>query len=179
MEKKEVVVFGGGCFWCIEAVFKIIKGVISVRSGYAGGTDDRPTYEKVSAGGTGHIEVVRVEFDPEKISFRELLSVFFASHDPTSIDRQGEDIGEQYRSTIFYTTPEQKKTAETTIGEINSSSPEGKPVVTEIRPLEKFHEAEEYHDDYYEKHSEAPYCRLVIDPKLKKIKEEFRDILNK
>lgn len=175
----QTAVFGGGCFWCMEAVFKMIDGIISVTPGYAGGSKEDPTYEEVSAGDTGYIEVVRVVFDPEKIPFRDLLSVFFASHDPTSLDRQEEDVGHQYRSVIFFKNPSQKEESEKMISEINDSSPEGKPVVTELRPLERFYEAESYHKDYYDTHRDAPYCRLVIDPKLNKVREKFKTILKK
>jgi peptide-methionine (S)-S-oxide reductase len=176
-DKREIAVFGGGCFWCTEAVFKMIKGVVSVEPGYAGGTKENPTYEEVSTGETGHIEVTKIEFDPDNISFRELLSVFFSSHDPTSVDRQGDDVGHQYRSAIFYTTTEQKDISQEVIKEINSSSKEGSVIVTEVRPLDRFYPAEDYHKDYYENHKNLPYCALVINPKLNKIKEEFRELI--
>jgi len=176
-DKREIAVFGGGCFWCTEAVFKMIKGVVSVEPGYAGGTKENPTYEEVSTGETGHIEVTKIEFDPDNISFRELLSVFFSSHDPTSVDRQGDDVGHQYRSSIFYTTTEQKDISQEVIKEINSSSKEGSAIVTEVRPLDRFYPAEDYHKDYYGNHKNLPYCALVINPKLNKIKEEFRELI--
>lgn len=175
--KNEIAVFGGGCFWCTEAVFKMLKGVSSVASGYAGGTMDNPSYEDVSGGATGHAEVIKIEFDPQAISFNDLLAVFFGTHDPTSLNKQGNDVGEQYRSVVLYTTPEQKKQAEDYIKELNESSKEGKPIVTEVKPLEKFFEAEDYHHDYYEKNKDKPYCQVVINPKLKKAKEQFAQLL--
>ncbi|MDD4931064.1 MAG: peptide-methionine (S)-S-oxide reductase MsrA [Candidatus Colwellbacteria bacterium] len=176
-ESIKTAFFGGGCFWCTEAVFKMIKGVISVEPGYAGGIKENPTYEEVSTGSTGYIEVTKIEYDPEKISFRDLLAVFFSSHDPTSMDRQGNDAGHQYRSVIFYTTDDQKIEAEAAIIDINNSSKEGRPIVTEIRSIDRFHAAEDYHKDYYEKHREVPYCTLIIDPKLDKIRKRFRELI--
>lgn len=173
----EVVVFGSGCFWCTEAVFKIIKGVKSVTSGYAGGSADNPSYEDVLCGDTGHAEVVKVEYDPKVVTFRQLLSVFFGSHDPTTKNRQGADVGPQYRSIILYNTPDQEAEAKKVVAEINASSSEGKPIVTEIRPLDKFYEAEEYHKDYYTKNPENAYCEIVINPKLEKVKTEFAELL--
>jgi peptide-methionine (S)-S-oxide reductase len=175
--KREIAIFGGGCFWCTEAVFKMMKGVYSVLPGYAGGKTDNPTYEEVSRGGTGYAEVVRVEYDPSEVKYSNLLTVFFGSHDPTSLNRQGNDVGDQYRSVIFYTTGEQKIEAEKFIGEINSSSGEGSKVVTEILPLDKFYEAENYHRDYFENHPGNPYCEVVINPKLEKVKKNYADLL--
>lgn len=182
MEKRgksqtEVAVFGGGCFWCTEAVFKRLDGVISALPGYAGGQTPNPSYEQVSAGQTGHVEVARVEFDPHKISFHDLLSVFFATHDPTTLDRQGNDIGPQYRSVIFYTTEEQAEAADHFISELNESNPSGRPIVTEVRPLEQFYPAEDYHQNYYERHRDEPYCQLVINPKLEKVQKHLGEIL--
>jgi peptide-methionine (S)-S-oxide reductase len=176
--KEEIAVFGGGCFWCTEAVFKMLRGVSSVLPGYAGGTTKSPTYEEVSSGATGHAECTQVVFDPSEISYRDLLTVFFGSHDPTSLNKQGNDVGTQYRSVIFYTTGEQKKAAEDFIAEVNASSREGKKVVTEVVPLDVFYVAENYHKDYYERHKEAPYCELVINPKLEKVAKQFGDLLN-
>lgn len=176
---KEIAVFGGGCFWCTEAVFKMLKGVSGVLPGYAGGTVPNPTYDQVSSGNTGHAECTQVEFDPKEISYRDLMTVFFGSHDPTTLNRQGADVGTQYRSVIFYTTPEQKTLAETFIKEINDSNKEGKPVVTEVVPLDKFYVAENYHQDYYERNKDAPYCELVINPKLEKVVKNFADLLKK
>ncbi|MDO8620150.1 MAG: peptide-methionine (S)-S-oxide reductase MsrA [bacterium] len=174
---KEIAVFGGGCFWCTEAVFKMLKGVHSVLPGYAGGTTKNPTYEEVSGGKTGHAEVIRIEFDPTQISLHDLLTVFFASHDPTTRNRQGNDVGTQYRSVIFYTTPEQKKIAEEFIKELNASNKLGKPIVTELAPLGSFYEAENYHKDYFATHPGNPYCELVINPKLQKVQEKFAELL--
>jgi peptide-methionine (S)-S-oxide reductase len=174
---KETAVFGGGCFWCTEAVFKMLRGVNSVASGYSGGKTENPTYEEVSSGNTGHVECTKIEFDSSKISYKDLLTVFFASHDPTTVNRQGDDVGTQYRSAIFYSNEEQKKIAETFISELNNSNKEGKTIVTEILPLEKFYVAENYHQDYYARNSEAPYCEVVINPKLEKIQKSFAELL--
>ncbi len=179
MEKIEKAVFGGGCFWCTEAVFKMLKGVKKVLPGYAGGSAEDATYEKVSSGKTGHAEVTYVEYDPEQISYKDLLTIFFASHDPTTVNRQGNDIGPQYRSVIFYTTPEQKEEAEKFIQQINSSNSEGAPAVTELEPLDKFYEAENYHHDYFADHPEAPYCQLIINPKLEKVQKQFSELISK
>lgn len=175
----EKAVFGGGCFWCTEAVFKELQGVKVVKSGYAGGAPEDATYEKVSTGQTGHAEVIYIEYDPEKISYHDLLTVFFASHDPTTVNRQGNDIGPQYRSVIFYTTDKQKEETEKFIAEINTSDSMGTPVVTEVTPLEEFYEAEIYHQEYYANNKNAPYCELVINPKLEKVKKEFSKLLKK
>jgi peptide-methionine (S)-S-oxide reductase len=170
-------VFGGGCFWCTEAVFKELKGVISVMPGYAGGETKNPTYEQVSTGTTGHAEAIRIEFDPGQISFKDLLTVFFATHDPTTRNRQGHDVGTQYRSIVLYANDEQKKTAEEFIATLNASSAEGAPIVTEIEPLDVFYEAEEYHRNYYENNSDQMYCQIVINPKLQKLQEQFGELL--
>jgi peptide-methionine (S)-S-oxide reductase len=174
---QEKAVFGGGCFWCTEAVFKMLKGVVSVLPGYAGGQVPHPTYEAVCGGSTGHVEVVQIEYDPALVAFETLLTVFFSSHDPTTFNRQGADVGTQYRSVVFYTTPEQKKQAEEFITGLNASAAMGDPVVTTVEPLDVFYEAENYHKDYYARNSEAGYCRAVINPKLKKVKEKFAKIL--
>jgi len=171
---QEVAVFGGGCFWCTEAVFERLKGVISVMPGYAGGTTAPPAYEEVAAGRTGHAEVIKVEFDPSRISYADLLTVFFATHDPTAFNRQGNDIGPQYRSIILYTNEDQKREAERFIKTLNA---EGKPVVTEVKALEQFFEAEENHRAYYRKNASAPYCQVVINPKLKILNERFQQLL--
>lgn len=176
--KNETAVFGGGCFWCTEAVFKMLKGVSLVLPGYSGGTTSNPTYDEVSGGKTGHAECTKIEFNPEEVSYKDLLTVFFGSHDPTTLNRQGADIGTQYRSVIFYTTEEQKKIAEDFIKEINSSNEMGKPVVTEVVPLGEFYIAENYHKDYYDRNKDAPYCELVINPKLEKVVEKFGNLLN-
>jgi len=173
----EVAVFGGGCFWCTEAVFSILRGVHSVSPGYAGGHVDHPTYDQVSAGTSGHAEVIRFEYNPSLISYPDLLNVFFATHDPTTVNRQGNDIGPQYRSVIFFTTPEQKISAEEFIRVLNTSEEQGAPVVTRIESLTKFWPAEDYHEKYYENHKEQSYCQIVINPKLQKVKEKFANLL--
>ncbi len=177
-EKIEKAVFGGGCFWCTEAVFKMLKGVFSVLPGYSGGTVVRPTYEQVSSGNTGHAECIQIEFNPNEISYRDLLTVFFGSHDPTTLNKQGADVGTQYRSVVFYTTLEQKTIAEDFIKKINDSSKEGKPIITEVAPLDVFYVAENYHKDYYEKNKDAQYCEIVINPKLEKVIQKFGELLN-
>ena len=177
--RSDIAVFGGGCFWCTEAVFKMLRGVSSVLPGYAGGTVPNPTYEQVCGGRTGHAEVGRVEYDPAQVAYRDLLTVFFGSHDPTTKDRQGNDVGTQYRSVIFTTTPEQVAEAEQFIKEINDSNPNGRPVVTEIKSLDKFYEAENYHQDYYTRNRDNPYCEVVINPKLEKVQKEFGELMKR
>jgi peptide-methionine (S)-S-oxide reductase len=172
-----VAVFGGGCFWCTEALFKSLKGVISVKSGYAGGNEADANYARVSSGQTGHAECIQIEFDPEKIDYGDLLSVFFNTHDPTTLNQQGADIGTQYRSVIFYTTLEQKTEAENLIKELNEAHAYEKSVVTELEPLTAFYEAEDYHKNYYEEHPEAAYCQIVIAPKLEKLQKRFGELL--
>lgn len=174
---KELAVFGGGCFWCTEAVFKMLKGVSGVLPGYAGGLTKNPTYDEVSSGTTGHAECIQIEFNPEEIRYEDLLTVFFGSHDPTTVNRQGNDIGTQYRSVIFYTTPKQEEIARNFIKDLNDSSKEGKPIVTELQSLEEFYVAENYHKDYYERNKEAPYCEIVINPKLEKVVKNFGNLL--
>jgi len=173
----ETIVFGGGCFWCTEAVFETLKGVISVMPGYAGGNTPNPTYKSVSGGQTGHAEVIQIEYDPTQVSLDDLLTVFFATHDPTTPDRQGPDVGTQYRSVILYTTESQKEASENKTKEINNSNPDGKPVVTEVKPLDKFYPAEEYHRDFYAKNPSQAYCQVVINPKLEKVKKDFANLL--
>ena len=165
-----MAVFGGGCFWCTEAVFKMMKGVVGVEPGYSGGTVEHPTYEQVSSGQTGHAEVTRVEYDPKLVRYEDLLTVFFGSHDPTTLNRQGHDVGPQYRSAIFYTTPEQRRAAAAAIADIDGA-------VTEIVPLEKFYPAEDYHKNFYERNQGESYCRIVINPKLEKVKKKFASLL--
>ena len=174
---NEIAVFGGGCFWCTEAVFKMLKGVSNVLPGYAGGKTKNPTYEEVSSGNTGHTECIQIEFNPTEIKYTDLLTVFFGSHDPTTLNRQGNDIGTQYRSAIFYTTPEQKNIANNFIKELNDSNKMGKPIVTEVVPLETFYVVENYHKDYYNKNKEAGYCQLIINPKLEKVQKNFVSLL--
>ena len=176
MEKQQVV-FGGGCFWCTEAVFKMIKGVSSVLPGYAGGHVANPTYEQVCGGDTGHAEGVSIEYDPSLVKFTDLLTVFFASHDSTTLNRQGNDIGTQYRSAVFYTTPEQKVETEQFIAGINASNPSGDPVVTEVTPLDVFYVADDYHKDYYARNQNRDYCQVIINPKLEKVQKEFANLL--
>lgn len=174
---KEVAVFGGGCFWCTEAVFKMMCGVFSVVPGYAGGTTMNPSYEQVSRGTTGHAECVKIEYDPQLVRYSDLLTVFFGSHDPTTLNKQGPDTGTQYRSIIFYTIPEQKIETEKYIAGINTSSEQGAPIVTEVVSLTVFYNAENYHRDYFAKHPGNPYCELVINPKLGKVQKNFANLL--
>jgi len=187
---KEIAMFGGGCFWCTEAVYENLRGVISVMPGYAGGEIENPTYDQVSMGKTGHAEVIRIEFDPAQISFKDLLTVFFATHDPTTFNRQGNDIGTQYRSIILYTNYKQKTESEAFIREVDGEGANGQPaergasssspigrVVTEVKPLEKFYEAEDYHRQYYQRNLAQPYCQIIINPKVMKVKEKFRALL--
>lgn len=173
------VAFGGGCFWCTEAVFKMLKGVKKVLPGYAGGKEEEATYEKVSTGQTEHAEVAYIEYEPAEANFRDLLTVFFASHDPTTVNRQGNDIGPQYRSVIFYATEEQKREAEDFINELNDSNSAGGAIVTELSPLKEFFEAEDYHKDYFATHPEQSYCRVIISPKLQKVQKQFGELLRK
>ena len=173
----QLAVFGGGCFWCTEAVFKMLRGVTTVTPGYTGGTKENPNYGEVCDDTTGHAEVVRVEFNPEQISYHDLLTVFFATHDPTSLNRQGNDVGTQYRSAIFYADNAQKTEGKQFIEELNASSPEGKPIVTTLEPLGAFYTAEQYHQDYYTRNSGQPYCQFIIVPKLQKVQEKFSELL--
>lgn len=175
--KKEVIVLGGGCFWCTEAVFKMMRGVTSVLPGYSGGTTENPTYKDICNGDTGHAEVVQIEYDPSLVSVQDILTVFFGSHDPTTLNRQGADVGTQYRSVIFYTNDEQKDIALKIIQEINDSSKNGDSVTTEVLPLPKFYVAESYHQDYFAMNKEATYCQLVINPKLEKVQKQFAELL--
>ena len=175
--RKEIAVFGGGCFWCTEAIFKMLKGVSVVKPGYAGGTIANPTYDEVSSGTTGHAEVIFIEYDPALVAYRDLMVVFFGSHDPTTLNRQGNDVGTQYRSIILYTSDKQKEEVERFIKEINNAQGNGAPVITEVKPLEKFYDAESYHQDYFAHHKDAPYCQLIINPKLEKVQEKFANLL--
>lgn len=174
---KEMAVFGGGCFWCTEAVFSILKGVTAVEPGYAGGHVDNPTYKAVCGGETGHAEVIRITYDPTVISYQQLLTVFFASHDPTTLNRQGNDVGTQYRSVILTTNTAQQTEAQTFVDELNASHADGDPIVTEVAPLTKFYEAEQEHKDYYARNSNQGYCQVVINPKLVKVQKEFSALL--
>ncbi len=174
----KTIVFGGGCFWCTEAVFTMLKGVSKVEPGYAGGSMANPSYEKVSAGDTGHAEVIRVTYDPVIISLDDLLTVFFGSHDPTTPNRQGNDVGTQYRSIIFYSSDEEKEIAETKIKEIDASLQDGTRVVTELKPLDQFFPAESYHQHYFQENKSAPYCQLIIEPKVEKVRKRFAELVN-
>ena len=180
MNKKseiEVATLGGGCFWCLEAFFNQIMGVIKVESGYAGGNLKNPTYELVCAGSTGHAEVVQVTFNPKLISFREILEIFFTIHDPTTLNRQGADVGIQYRSIILYHNKIQESIAKKVIAEINKSKVWDNPIVTSLEPFEVFYPAEDYHNNYYELHPESGYCRVVISPKISKLRKKFSEKL--
>lgn len=172
-----IAVFGGGCFWCTEAVFKMLRGVISVTPGYTGGTKENPNYGEVCDGTTGHAEVVQIEFNPEQISYQNLLTVFFATHDGSSLNRQGNDVGTQYRSVIFFTSEMQKNEADQFIKELNASSSQGKRIITTVEQLGIFYPAENYHRDYYARNSEQAYCQIIINPKLQKVQEKFGELL--
>lgn len=170
----ETATLAGGCFWCLEAVYDELKGVVSVESGYMGGQTPDPTYAEVCDGNTGHAEVVQITFDPAVVSFRELLEVFFTIHDPTTLNRQGNDVGTQYRSAIFHHTPEQKATAEEVIAALTAAGVWGRPIVTEVAPASKFHVAEDYHQEYFARTGSAnPYCSVVVAPKVAKFRKHF------
>ncbi len=171
---KEVATLGGGCFWCTEAIFNELIGVEKVESGYSGGKVVNPTYEDVCAGTTGHAEVVQITFDPKIISYRDLLQVFFTLHDPTTLNRQGADVGTQYRSVIFHNGDAQRKIAEDVIREVDASKVWKRPIVTEVVPFKAFYKAEDYHQDYFEKNPRASYCQAVIEPKIVKLREYYR-----
>jgi peptide-methionine (S)-S-oxide reductase len=175
----ETAVLGGGCFWCLEAVFDELAGVTSVESGYAGGRDADPAYEDVCSGRTGHAEVVRIRFDPEELAFRDLLTVFFTIHDPTTPNRQGNDVGTQYRSVIYCQTPEQRATAESVIADLTAGGLWKTPIVTEIAAAAPFFEAERYHQEYYARNAGQPYCALVVAPKVAKFRKHFTDRLKR
>lgn len=175
----EIATLGGGCFWCTEAIYKELKGVVSVTSGYSGGKVVNPSYREVCTGRTGHAEAIEIEFDPSVISFSELLEVFFATHDPTTLNRQGGDVGTQYRSVIFYHNPEQEETAESVIDRLNQENVFGKPVVTEVTAWKNFFAAEDYHQDYFENNPSQSYCQFVIVPKMEKFRKIFSERLKK
>ena len=177
--RREVATLGGGCFWCLEAVFEQIDGVEEVVSGYSGGSVAKPTYEQVCSGNTGHAEVVQVTFDPDRISFADLLRVFFTIHDPTTRNRQGADVGTQYRSVIFTHTPQQQRVATEVISELDQSRVWERPIVTEVLPLADFYRAEDYHQEYFERNPDQPYCRAVIAPKVAKLRHEFMERLKR
>ena len=170
--KTALATFGGGCFWCIEAVYDLVPGVVSVTSGYAGGTTDNPTYKEVCSGKTGYAEVAQIEYDPHKVSYEKLLETFWEAHDPTTLNRQGNDVGTQYRSVIFYQNEAQRLTAEKSKAEAQEHF--AKPIVTEILPLTRFYKAEGYHQDYYRNNPNAPYCQFVIRPKVEKMEKELK-----
>jgi peptide-methionine (S)-S-oxide reductase len=172
-KKLETATLASGCFWCTEAVFKIVKGVEQVESGYTGGLTQNPSYEEVSSGRTGHVEAVQLTFDPSIISFREILEIFFATHDPTTINRQGPDTGTQYNSVIFYNDDAQKTNAIAIIDELNKEGIWDKPIVTKILPAKTFYEAEAYHKDYYARNPESAYCQQVITPKIAKLQQKY------
>jgi len=174
---KEIAIFGGGCFWCTEAIFQMLRGVDLVVSGYAGGKLAKPSYEAVSGGQTGHAEVIKIEFDPAVISYENLLEVFFATHDPTRLNRQGNDVGEQYRSLILTTSDEQNKQAQAYIKKLTDSGEFSASVATKVEPLKEFFSAESYHQNYYQKNTDAPYCQIVISPKVAKFKEKHPELL--
>lgn len=173
MANEQAAYFGGGCFWCIEAVFNRLRGVKQAVSGYMGGHVDKPTYRQVCNGDTGHVEIVRVTFDPSEITFRDLLEVFFSMHDPTTLNRQGNDVGDQYRSVIFYTSDEQEREAEETIAALTEAKAFPEPIVTAVEPATTFFEAEGYHQEYFDNNRTQPYCQFVIAPKLKKFEKQF------
>ena len=175
IDKKELATLAGGCFWCLEAVFEQVIGVEKVESGYTGGATLKPTYRQVCNGDTGHAEVVQVTFDPRLISYRDILRIFFAIHDPTTLNRQGGDAGTQYRSAIYYHSPQQKQTAESVINELNAEKIWARPIVTEVSPTATFYVAEEYHQGYYRTNPGQSYCQYVIDPKVAKFRKQFTD----
>ena len=175
MANEQMAVFGGGCFWCVEAIYNRMTGVKSAISGYMGGHVDNPTYRQVCSGDTGHVEVVQVTYDPAEISFRDLLDVFFTVHDPTQLNMQGNDVGEQYRSVIFYTSEEQREEAEKVIAELEASKAFSEPIVTAVEPAAKFYPAEDYHQEYFDNNRSQPYCQFVISPKIKKFEKKFAE----
>jgi peptide-methionine (S)-S-oxide reductase len=176
-QKYEKATLGGGCFWCTEAVFQEIDGIIKVVSGYSGGNVKNPTYRQVTNGKTGHVEVVQLTYDPDIISYHEILEIFFTMHDPTSLDRQGSDVGPQYRSIIFYHSERQREIAEIFIKEMNVTNLFDLPIVTKVEPFEEFYEAEEYHKNYYKRNRNQGYSRNVIEPKLNKVEKKFKEKL--
>jgi peptide-methionine (S)-S-oxide reductase len=176
-QTKETITLGGGCFWCTEAVFEQLKGVEKVESGYSGGTVPNPTYQQVCSGDTGHAEVSQITFDPRVISLKEILDIFFTVHDPTTLNQQGNDVGTQYRSAIFYRNAEQKTVAKQVIKEIEAAKIWNGRIVTEVVPFKEFYKAEDYHQEYFRLHGQQPYCRVVIAPKVAKFREHFRDKL--
>jgi len=179
MSNIETATLGAGCFWCVEAVFDDLKGVEDVVSGYSGGQTENPTYREVCDGNTGHAEVIQVKFDADVISFKEILQVFFSVHDPTTLNRQGHDVGSQYRSAIFYHSDEQKRVAEETIKEVNDEGVYDDPIVTEVTPFDKFYAGEDYHQEYFANNPNQPYCAAVVAPKVAKFRQKFVSRLKK
>ena len=177
MANSEIAVLGGGCFWCLEAVFDRLKGVTAVESGYMGGDSANPTYRQVCGGDTGHVEVIRITFDPSQISFADLLEVFFAIHDPTTLDRQGNDAGTQYRSVIFYTSDPQRRVAQETIKRLTGAREFNAPIVTAVEPAAPFYIAEDYHQEYFENNSSQPYCQAIVAPKVRKVMAKFAELV--
>ena len=173
MSRTDSTTLGGGCFWCLEAVFEMVPGVTGVKSGYTGGSVVNPSYNQVCGGSTGHAEVVQIDFNAGVVTFRELLEIFFVVHDPTTLNRQGNDVGTQYRSAIFHHTDGQRETALDLIGGLDRDGPWVDPIITEVAPLEAFYPAEDYHDRYFERNGEQPYCQVVIAPKIEKFRERF------
>lgn len=176
-DQQHVATLAGGCFWCLEAVYDALKGVTDVVSGYSGGQVVNPTYEAVCNGTTGHAEVVQVTFDPDQVSYRDLLTIFFTIHDPTTLNRQGNDVGTQYRSAIYYHDADQKTTADAIIRELTAQNLWGKPIVTEVTAFERFYPAEDYHQEYFAKHPNQPYCQVVVAPKVAKFRKSFYERL--
>ena len=176
MSDRQTIVLAGGCFWCTEAVYVKVRGVTDVESGYSNGQVQRPSYEAVCTGETGHAEVVKLEYDPSQVTTRQLLEIFFVVHDPTQMNRQGNDSGTQYRSGIYYTTPEQKEEAEAIIRELDNDKAFAKPIVTEVKPLANYWPAEEYHQDFFEKNPHQGYCMAVAAPKVAKFRKTFREL---
>jgi peptide-methionine (S)-S-oxide reductase len=175
----EIATLAGGCFWCLEAVYDEVKGVVSVESGYSNGHVQNPSYRAVCGGDTGHAEVIRINFDPSIVSFRDLLNVFFAIHDPTTMNRQGADVGTQYRSAIFYHSPEQKETADALIKELNEQKIWNSPIVTEVAAINNFSVAEDYHQEYFARNQFQPYCQAVVAPKVAKFRKHYLELLKK
>jgi peptide-methionine (S)-S-oxide reductase len=176
MSDLQTIVLGGGCFWCTEAVFKEVRGVTDVESGYSNGDIERPSYEEVCTGRTGHNEVIKLTYDPDQVSTRQLLEIFFVIHDPTQMNRQGNDVGTQYRSGIYYTTPEQKQVAEDLVREVSQDKLFGKPLATEVLPMANYWPAEEYHQDFFEKNPTQGYCLAVAAPKVAKFRKTFTEL---
>jgi peptide-methionine (S)-S-oxide reductase len=176
-KERDVATLGGGCFWCTEAIFDQLKGVEKVESGYSGGKVPNPSYEDVCTGSTGHAESIQITFNPKQISFKEILQIFFTTHDPTTLNRQGADVGTQYRSAIFYHNPDQEAVAKQVIKETNAAKIWKKPIVTEVVPFKAFYKAEDYHQEYFKNNSRQPYCQVVIAPKIVKLREHYREKL--